>query len=111
MLYQESPNKPTCKLSVISCLLTTNTWFCSTPEKEIAIQVNTSELESSGSWVNVSWSGVPSPDAEDWIGVYSPPVNNSIDPASHAPVKYQVKGAPSTHIQHQSVFKNAISYS
>ena len=55
------------------------------------IKVNATVLESSGAWVNVSWSGVPSPGREDWIGVYSPPVNNTIDHSAHAPVKYQVK--------------------
>ena len=59
-------------------------------DADIVIKVNTTTLESSGAWINVSWSGVPTPVAEDWIGVYSPPVNGSIDPAAHAPVKYQV---------------------
>lgn len=59
-------------------------------DNDIVITVNTSVLEMSGSWVNVSWSGVKDPDKDDWIGVYSPPVNSSVDPASHAPVKYQV---------------------
>lgn len=59
-------------------------------DDDIVITVNTSLLEVSGSWVNVSWSGVKDSDKHDWIGVYSPPVNSSIDPASHAPVKYQV---------------------
>ena len=53
------------------------------------MSVNVTELETSGSWVNVSWSGVTTPTTKDWIGVYSPPVNGSIEPA-HAPVKYQV---------------------
>ena len=53
--------------------------------------MNTSILEHTGEWVNVSWSGVPTPGDEDWVGVYSPPVNgNTVDPAAHAPVKYQV---------------------
>ena len=53
--------------------------------------MNTSVLEHTGEWVNVSWSGVPTPGDEDWVGVYSPPVNgNTVDPAAHAPVKYQV---------------------
>ena len=47
------------------------------------IKVNATVLESSGAWVNVSWSGVPSPGREDWIGVYSPPVNNTIDHSAH----------------------------
>jgi hypothetical protein len=68
-------------------------------EIEIVIEVNTSVLESSGSWVNVSWSGVPSPGYEDWIGVYSPPVNNSVDPAKHAPVKYQYANRSPTHLK------------
>ena len=59
-------------------------------DDDIVIKVNTSLLESSGEWVNVSWSGVSNPIGDDWIGVYSPPVNNSIDPAAYAPVKFQV---------------------
>lgn len=59
-------------------------------DASIAINVNVSELETSGSWVNVSWSGVTSPAKTDWIGIYAPPVNNTVDPAAHAPVKYQV---------------------
>ena len=61
-------------------------------DDSIVIEVNTTELESSGAWINVSWSGVSLPTSDDWIGVYSPPINNTIDPAAHAPVKYQVMG-------------------
>ena len=60
-------------------------------DSSIEITVNTTLLKQSGDWVNVSWTGVPDPSHDDWIGVYSPPVNgSSIDPQAHAPVKYQV---------------------
>ena len=61
-----------------------------TLDHDIVLTVNATELESSGAWVNVSWSGVSDPKKKDWIGVYSPPIDNTIDPSYRAPVKYQV---------------------
>ena len=54
------------------------------------LTVNATVLKSSGSWINVSWSGVSDPKKSDWIGVYSPPIDSTIDPSYNAPVKYQV---------------------
>ena len=59
-------------------------------DASVTVSVSPSALERSGSWVNVSWEGVASPSADDWVGVYSPPVGGSIDPVKHAPVKFQV---------------------
>ena len=61
-----------------------------TADHNIVLTVNTTRLPYSGSWVNVSWNGVSNPKKSDWIGVYSPPIDNSIDPSYYAPVKYQV---------------------
>ena len=72
------------------------------------IKVNTSVLESSGSWVTVSWSGVSNSKKKDWIGVFSPPVNNSIDPATYAPVKYQVCSAISNNLVNGKSLKRNI---
>ena len=61
-----------------------------TSDHHIELMVNATRLALSGSWVNVSWSGVSNPKKSDWIGVYSPPIDNTIDPSYNAPVKYQV---------------------
>ena len=67
----------------------------------VTITISPSKLERPGAdWVNVTWSGVQSPQHGDWIGVYSPPVNGStIDHSLHAPVKYQYADFTSTHAQ------------
>ena len=58
----------------------------------IRLRVTPQYIEQSGNWVTVKWSGVNNPSDADWIGVYSPPNDNSypIDPVNHAPIKYQV---------------------
>ena len=58
----------------------------------IKLRVTPQYIEQSGNWVTVKWSGVSNPSDADWIGVYSPPVDDSypIDPVNHAPIKYQV---------------------
>ena len=47
---------------------------------------------SSGDWVKMSWQYVSSPSVYDWIGVYSPPLNDIyvINPTLQAPIKVQV---------------------
>ena len=61
-------------------------------DASIGISVSPALLSHSGEWVTVSWSGVSQPSAGDWIGIFSPPTNGSIDPVQHAPYKYQVRG-------------------
>ncbi|KAL4435011.1 hypothetical protein ABPG77_003836 [Micractinium sp. CCAP 211/92] len=51
----------------------------------IHIHYNTSKLHGSGQWIEVSWSGVPSPDPSDLLAVYSPP-NAYAD--GRAPIKF-----------------------
>ena len=53
----------------------------------IAIHASPDVLKTSGSWVEVTWSGVISPSREDWIGVYAPGRANY---TQTAPLKYQV---------------------
>ena len=38
----------------------------------IKLQVNITTLQRSGEWVEVSWSGVKHPDAQDFIAVFVP---------------------------------------
>ena len=40
--------------------------------------------------VTVTWSNVPSPSQDDWIGLWALWNSTEIDPSKHAPVKYQV---------------------
>jgi len=54
--------------------------------KDIQLTAEPSLLQQSGEWVTVTFSKVPSPSNEDWIGVYSP---SKVDISKHAPVKYQ----------------------
>ena len=56
----------------------------------ITLHVNTTLLAQSRDWVTVTWENVDSPSSSDWIGVYSPPVNGTIDAKNHAPIKFQV---------------------
>lgn len=66
----------------------------------VLIKVSPTELNAPGAdWVKVTWTGVQKPSRDDWIGVYSPPVNGSnIDPSLHAPVKYQYAYYSPTHL-------------
>ena len=38
----------------------------------IQLQVNVTTLQRSGDWVEVSWSGIKHPDAQDFIAVFVP---------------------------------------
>lgn len=61
-------------------------------ESSIIFDVYPTSLSQSGEWVKVSWNHVQNPSNTDWVGVYSPPLNDvyRINPAEHAPVKLQV---------------------
>ena len=65
---------------------------CTTSENRISFSVTPSILSKSGDWVTVSWQKVEYPNSSDWIGVYSPPINDiyRIDPVNHSPIKFQV---------------------
>ena len=63
---------------------------CCIIESSISLTVSPTKLNKTGEWITVTWTGVSKPAKDDWIGVYSPPVNQSIDPVKHAPVKFQV---------------------
>ncbi|ELR18962.1 diphosphonucleotide phosphatase 1, putative [Acanthamoeba castellanii str. Neff] len=52
----------------------------------ISIGATPATLQRSGEWVVVSWRGVDSPSAGDWIGVYSP-ANASV--TTSVPIKYK----------------------
>ena len=70
-------------------------------DDSVVLKVTPTKLTAPGAdWVNVSWSGVQNPNKDDWIGVFSPPVNGStIDHSLHAPVKYQYAEFASTHLK------------
>lgn len=61
-------------------------------DESISLRVNTTLLEKSGEWVNVTWSGVHFPAKSDWLGVWVLPNSSvSIDARKRAPIKFQVK--------------------
>eukprot|EP01136_Pigoraptor_vietnamica_P034748 Opistho-1_new@99065 len=61
----------------------------------VAVSVNTSMIEGTRGFVEVSWSGVESPSDSDWIAVYSPAKANF---SEMAPIKYKFAKASKTHL-------------
>lgn len=62
-------------------------------DSDVTMKVYPTTLNSTGGWVKVTWSYVDNPSENDWVGVYSPPVNDSsclINPSKHAPIKLLV---------------------
>ena len=60
-------------------------------DDDIKLFADPSMLNKSGSWVNVSWSGIIFPSSDDWIGVWVlPNTSASINARKRAPVKFQV---------------------
>ena len=51
-------------------------------------------LSSSGEWVTVRWKYVDEPSENDWIGVFTPPLDDvyPINPSQQAPIKWKVTG-------------------
>lgn len=49
-------------------------------------------LSTSGEWVTVRWKYVDEPSEKDWIGVFTPPIDDTypINPTEHAPIKWKV---------------------
>ena len=60
-------------------------------DNDISFHLNTTLLAHSGDWVTVTWANVDNPSPEDWIGIYSPPVNGTVDAKNHVPIKFQVR--------------------
>ena len=61
-------------------------------ESSIKVNVYPANYLTSGDWVKMSWQYVSNPSVYDWIGVYSPPLDDIylINPSVQAPVKVQV---------------------
>eukprot|EP00731_Ephydatia_muelleri_P019789 Em0012g614a len=55
----------------------------------VSISVTPTVLSTSGDWIAVTWDNKGERSTSDWGGVFTPPVNNSVDLRNHAPVKYQ----------------------
>eukprot|EP00731_Ephydatia_muelleri_P019818 Em0012g643a len=55
----------------------------------VSISATPALLVTSGDWITVSWENAGVPSTSDWVGVFTPPVDGSIDLRHHAPVKYQ----------------------
>lgn len=62
-------------------------------ETGIRVSVYPAKYLTSGDWVKMSWQYVSSPSIYDWIGVYSPPLDDIylINPSVQAPIKVQVR--------------------
>jgi hypothetical protein len=63
---------------------------------EITIRATPAILKTSGSWVEVTWSGVISPSTDDWVGVYAPSKANY---TQKAPLKYQYAHVSPTYMK------------
>lgn len=61
-------------------------------ESTIQVNVYPAKNLSSGDWVKMSWRYVDNPSIYDWIGVYSPPMDDIylINPTKQAPIKVKV---------------------
>ena len=61
-------------------------------------------LSTSGEWVNVRWKYVDEPSENDWIGVFTPPIDDvyPINPSQQAPIKWKVNtlSHTTTYLQH-----------
>src|SRR5689334_16147235 len=64
------------------------------PDPAITLTTDTTRLHRSGQWLTASWAGVPDPQPNDWIGLYSPA---DADVRDTAPVKLQWAGRSATH--------------
>ena len=50
-------------------------------------------LTQSGEWVTVRWRYIEDPSDNDWVGVFTPPIDDvyPIDPTEHSPIKWKVQ--------------------
>jgi hypothetical protein len=62
----------------------------------ITMKINSTVLEKSGQWFEVSWEGVPDPDFGDWIALYVPA---EADFTQTAPAKYQLATSSLSHMK------------
>ena len=58
---------------------------------DISIHVSPTILNSSAEWLTVTVEIEDAPLPYDWIGIYSPPVNGTIDYHNQVPIKFQVR--------------------
>ena len=73
-------------------ILSTKLLVINSVETGIKVNVYPAKYLSSGDWVKMSWQYVSYPSVYDWIGVYSPPLDDIylINPSIQAPIKVQV---------------------
>jgi hypothetical protein len=64
-------------------------------EPTISLTVNSSVLQQSGEWFQVSWSGVQHPSLGDWVALLVPAGS---DPAVTAPAKFKLASLSPTHL-------------
>jgi hypothetical protein len=64
-------------------------------DPSIRLTVNSSVLEQSGQWFQVSWSGVQHPSLGDWVALLVPAGS---DPAQTAPAKFKLASLSPTHL-------------
>jgi hypothetical protein len=59
-------------------------------------------LSTSGEWVTVRWKYVNEPSEKDWIGVFTPPIDDvyPVNPSEHAPIKWKYAYFSSTHLSY-----------
>lgn len=55
----------------------------------VVITTNTTVVETSGQWVELSWCCVPNPAKDDWIGLYAP---GDADPMLYSPAVRWIVG-------------------
>ena len=70
----------------------------------VSISATPALLVTSGDWITVSWENAGVPSTSDWVGVFTPPVDGSIDLRHHAPVKYQVIACSSLFVDRLQIF-------
>lgn len=64
-------------------------------DPSITIALDSSILQRTGRWFNVSWEGVANPAVDDWLALMIPA---GADPAHTEPVKYKMAAEASTHV-------------
>lgn len=71
-------------------------FFPTTPlliESSVVFAARPRYLTKSGEWVTVRWRYIEDPSDNDWIGVFTPPIDDvyPIDPSEHSPIKWKVQ--------------------
>lgn len=65
--------------------------------EDIEVVVTPTYLQDT-KWVNVTWTNVPQPSKDDWIGLWVLWNSSSIYPDKHAPIKFQFCSKSETHL-------------